>query len=164
MTDLIRASDVGQVARSRLWPAGLFLGAGLGGFLDGIVLHQLLQWHNMVSNRIPPASTATLRQNVFWDGAFHVFAWLMTIAGLILLWRAIHAGALPPARVLVGMAIFGLGLFNLVEGVLNHHLLGLHHVREVANPAAWDIGFLVAGGLLPLAIGWWLSRPAQTPA
>jgi uncharacterized membrane protein len=30
-------------------PPGLLLGAGLGGFFDGILFHQLLQWHNMVS-------------------------------------------------------------------------------------------------------------------
>jgi len=25
--------------------AGLLFGIGLGGFLDGIILHQVLQWH-----------------------------------------------------------------------------------------------------------------------
>jgi hypothetical protein len=35
----------------RVFPteAGVFLGLGLGGFFDGIVLHQVLQWHHMVS-------------------------------------------------------------------------------------------------------------------
>ncbi len=27
---------------------GLLVGLGLGGFFDGIVLHQLLQWHHML--------------------------------------------------------------------------------------------------------------------
>jgi len=30
--------------------AATFLGLGLGGFIDGILLHQLLQWHQMISN------------------------------------------------------------------------------------------------------------------
>jgi len=30
--------------------AGIFLGLGLGGFVDGILLHQILQWHHMLSN------------------------------------------------------------------------------------------------------------------
>lgn len=34
--------------------AAIVLGIGLGGFVDGIVLHQILQWHEMLSNKIPP--------------------------------------------------------------------------------------------------------------
>jgi uncharacterized membrane protein len=33
--------------------AGIFFGLGLGGFFDGIVLHQLLQWHHMLSSWYP---------------------------------------------------------------------------------------------------------------
>jgi uncharacterized membrane protein len=29
--------------------AGLLHGLGLGGFIDGILLHQILQWHHMLS-------------------------------------------------------------------------------------------------------------------
>lgn len=29
--------------------AGYMLGFGLGGFFDGILLHQLLQWHHLLS-------------------------------------------------------------------------------------------------------------------
>jgi Predicted membrane protein (DUF2243) len=32
--------------------AGILLDLGLGGFFDGIVLHQILQWHHMVTGRI----------------------------------------------------------------------------------------------------------------
>ena len=28
----------------------IVLGIGLGGFLDGIVLHQILQWHHMLTS------------------------------------------------------------------------------------------------------------------
>jgi uncharacterized membrane protein len=30
------------------------LGVGLGGFVDGIVLHQVLQWHHLLSDGGPP--------------------------------------------------------------------------------------------------------------
>ncbi|ELB87945.1 hypothetical protein Rwratislav_37287 [Rhodococcus wratislaviensis IFP 2016] len=29
---------------------GIILGIGLGGFVDGILLHQLLQWHHMLTS------------------------------------------------------------------------------------------------------------------
>jgi uncharacterized membrane protein len=29
--------------------AGLILGLGLGGFVDGILLHRIIHWHNMGS-------------------------------------------------------------------------------------------------------------------
>jgi uncharacterized membrane protein len=46
----------------------------------------------------------------------------------------------------------GWGLFNLAEGIIDHHILQIHHVRpRSANPAAWDLGFLASGALLLLA-------------
>lgn len=39
--------------RRPLIAAGAALGIGMGGFLDGIVLHQLLQVHNMLSAKYP---------------------------------------------------------------------------------------------------------------
>ena len=33
----------------RVRTAGIVLGIGLGGFFDGIVLHQILQWHHMLT-------------------------------------------------------------------------------------------------------------------
>ena len=45
--------------------------------------------------------------------------------------------------------LLGWGLFNLVEGIVDHHILTIHHVREdVANQWAYDVGFLVFGALL----------------
>jgi uncharacterized membrane protein len=57
------------------------------------------------------------------------------------------------------MAI-GWGAFNLVEGVVDHHLLGIHHVKETAaNPLLWDLGFLALGAVLVI-VGVSLSRTA----
>lgn len=52
--------------------AGFLLGLGLGGFFDGIVLHQVLQWHHMLSSAgYPPDTLANLEANTFFDGLFH---------------------------------------------------------------------------------------------
>ena len=46
--------------------AGILFGLGLGGFFDGIVLHQVLQWHHMVTSAgYPPDSVENLEFNTF---------------------------------------------------------------------------------------------------
>jgi uncharacterized membrane protein len=60
---------------------------------------------------------------------------------------------------LVGELLLGWGLFNLVEGTLNHFILGIHHVRPGPNQLAYDLAFLALGAVLML-VGWWLARDA----
>ena len=68
--------------------AGILFGLGLGGFFDGIVLHQILQWHHMLTSAGYPAdSVANLRINTLWDGIFHASTYLFVVLGLIQLWR-----------------------------------------------------------------------------
>ncbi len=135
--------------------AGLLLGIGLGGFVDGILLHQIFQWHAMVSSLMPPVDLVSAKVNMFWDGIFHGLMWLVTVAGIQQLWRARDARQRPHGGYIIGAMLVGWALFNLIEGILHHHLLGLHHVREfVMDRAMWDYGFLAvsvaigAGGLL----------------
>jgi len=129
--------------------AGILLGVGLGGFLDGIVLHEILGWHHMVSAAEPPTTVDALRTNVLADGLFHAFAWVVTLVGVFLLWRAIDiAHGRPPRGLLVGGLLVGWALFNLVEGLVDHVLLGIHHVREGPDATAWDLGFLAASAVL----------------
>ena len=62
--------------------AGLLLGLGLGGFFDGIVLHQMLQWRDMVTSAgFPPDSVENLKVNSFRDGVFHASAYVLTALG-----------------------------------------------------------------------------------
>jgi uncharacterized membrane protein len=53
--------------------AGFVLGIGLGGFADGIVLHQLLQWHHMIctTSTCEVHTLAEFKQQTFQDGLFH---------------------------------------------------------------------------------------------
>ncbi len=110
--------------------AGIFLGLGLGGFFDGIILHQVLQWHHMATSAgYPPDSVANLQMNVFFDGLFHATTYIFVAIGLAILWRAARRPHAPwSGKMLAGSILMGFGIFNLVEGIINHHLLGLHHL------------------------------------
>ncbi|MBH8563585.1 DUF2243 domain-containing protein [Nostoc sp. CENA67] len=138
--------------------AGIFLGLGLGGFVDGILLHQILQWHHMLSNIRPLSTTSNIDLNMVWDGLFHALDWILTVIGVALLWRAGGRKDVPwSSHTFVGSLLMGAGLFNVVEGVIDHQILGIHHVKPGPNQLAWDIGFLVFGALLVL-VGWLLLQ------
>jgi uncharacterized membrane protein len=144
--------------------AGILLGLGLGGFFDGIVLHQILQWHHMVTSAgYPPDSVENLKLNTLLDGLFHALTYVFVLLGLLVLWRAARR---PHGRwsgkTLLGTSLIGFGAFNLVEGTINHHILGLHHVNEtspVTHWLYWDLGFLVWGAAM-LVAGWLIWRRA----
>lgn len=155
----VTASGYTLLSPVPLTAAATVLGIGIGGFIDGIVFHQILQWHEMISNKIPPITYITKSVNMFWDGIFHAFTLLVTITGIILLWKLSrrrdvdHSGNL-----LAGGILFGFGLFNLLEGIADHQVLKLHNVREVtSNVQAWNIGFLVFS-LILIIIGTLISR------
>lgn len=140
--------------------AGLLLGVGLGGFVDGIALHQIAQWHNMLSAKVPPTTMKAMTLNMTADGWFHAVVFTLTLAGVLTLYRAAREGAsFPPLRWFFGLLVGGWGAFNLVEGSINHHLLQLHHVRDVpVHVPAYDFAFLLIGGLGFIALGWLLTR------
>jgi uncharacterized membrane protein len=150
--------------RGPLIAAGTLLGTGLGGFVDGILLHQLLQWHNMLSSVVPPTELVAMKYNMLWDGLFHALTWVVTVLGLVLLWRAGQDPGVPwSTPTFIGGLSLGWGLFNVAEGIINHQLLGIHHVRPGPGWLAWDVGFLVFGGVLVFA-GWALIRLGRTDA
>ncbi len=135
--------------------SGILLGAGLGGFVDGILFHQILQMHSMLSGRLPVTDLISAKVNMAWDGYFHASAWLMTVLGLAALFKAGKRHDVPwSGFMLTGSMLLGWGLFNLVEGTLDHLILGIHHVDEYSlNHAPADLSFLLAGFLL-CGTGW----------
>jgi uncharacterized membrane protein len=139
---------------------GLVLGLGFGGFIDGIALHQIAGWHNMGSAVLPPTTMDAMRRNMTWDGYFHVATLLLSIAGTYLLLRDARRGSrLPTPATFTGQLLLGWGVFNLVEGVIDHHLLGLHHVRDLpVHVPAYDWTFLAVGGVGLIVVGWVMSR------
>jgi uncharacterized membrane protein len=140
---------------------GVLYGLGLGGFVDGIVLHQILQWHHMVSHTEdhPMTTLAGLEMNTLADGFFHVATWFLVLGASIATLVAWRQGRVAPSWGFhFGLVLLGWGVFNLVEGVVDHHLLEVHHVRDdLGAPLGWDLAFLGSGVLLVVA-GWLLHR------
>ena len=112
---------------SRIRNAAILLGAGLGGLLDGIVLYEAAQW-------------------------LHGAAWLVTLAGVLGLWNGLRGpGRLPATRTLLGYMLVGWGGVKLVEGIVNHHLLALQHVRDLLpHVVFYDWAFIALSGALIL--------------
>lgn len=141
--------------QSGLPAAAFWLGFALGGFFDGVLLHQILQWHHLLS-----ATGADLPVQILADGLLHAAMYGVALVGLWLLWRARAALQAPGAgRVLAGFALLGFAAWHAVDAVLSHWLLGLHRIRmDVPQPLLWDIGWLLAFGALPAIAGVLLLR------
>ena len=145
----------GQEISKKVIVAAILLGVGLAGLIDTIVFHEILQWHHMISNKIQPNTIDTIKLNVLWDGVFLAIALPVTIVGVGLLWSAAHKKETFPIRwAFIGLLFFSFGLFNIVEGIINHHILSLHHVKDDPNPLIWDLAFLAIAGVLFIGIGW----------
>lgn len=135
----------------------MLYGLGFGGFIDGIVLHQIFQWHHMVSSvEDYPVTTVA---GLVADGFFHVATWFLVLAGSITTLTAWRQGRLAPNWDFhFGLLLTGWGAFNVIEGLIDHRILGVHHVRDdLGAPVSWDIGFLLFGGVL-IICGWLLLR------
>lgn len=160
-------STVAPNDRPRRVSAGFaLLGIGLSGFFDGIVLHQLFQWHHMVSNvdRYPMNTLDGLQANTVADGLFHLGALAVTMIAVVVLVRSRQFVAMLTAHWVFAWLLIGFGGFNLVEGIVDHEVLRIHHVFEdAAHPWIWDIGFLVINAAIVLA-GARLMRPARGDA
>jgi uncharacterized membrane protein len=95
-----------------LTAAGLLIGAGLlGGFVDGILFHEILQWHHMVTSIRPASNLSNLEANTLGDGLFHLGSWTVTVIGIALLWRAGGRSDVPwSPRIFGGSLLLGAGL------------------------------------------------------
>lgn len=146
--------------RQPVFAAGILLGIGLGGFFDGIVFHQILQAHNMLSNIFFPDTLPNVEINMFWDGVFHAFTWVSTVMGIFLLWQGLNKKNTYSGKQFLGLLLLGWGLFNTIEGLIDHQILKLHHVIQRATESGQfysDLAFLASGIILCL-IGVMLIR------
>ena len=148
--------------RGRLNLAAGILGVALGGFIDGILLHQVLQWHHLLS-LVEGEAFRDVRVQIFADGVFHVLMYVIAIIGLWLLWRARSAitGRSADMRI-VACSLLGFGTWQVVDVVVFHWIMGIHRIRvDVPNPLFWDIAWLVIFAVPSLAGGWWLMSKAR---
>jgi len=156
-----RRTPPAPIAGAPLPRAGLLLlGFALGGFIDGILLHQVLQWHHLLSavddGAIPLAVQITA------DGLFHLLMYALALGGFWLTWRG-RSGLAHGARgrTVASIALVGFFLWQLVDLAVFHWVLRIHRVRmDTSQPLAWDLGWFAVFGLVPLALAWWLKRSA----
>ncbi len=139
--------------RKPLIAAGTLMGIGMGGFVDGILFHQIFQIHSMLSAKLPLDNIVNIKTNMVWDGLFHALTWVSTAISIGLLWNAGKQRDVPwSGNTFFGSLVLGWGIFNLVEGIIDHHILGIHHVVELQGLSMYDYMFL-ASGVLFILIG-----------
>ena len=132
---------------------GLAAGVGLGAFVDGILFHQILQWHHFVSDDVSMTSLSGLETNTLWDGIFHVFSWAVCAAGIWMLWQAGRRGEMPARNVLLGAMLVGWGAFSFLDGIALHLVAGLHHLYQRGDfELGSDILYLIGSAAI-VAIG-----------
>ena len=130
------------------------VGLGAGALVDGFILHQVLQWHHLWSERTPDTTLSGLETNTLADGIFHVAFLAVLLAGVLML-----AGRPLEPRRLVGFGLMGWGLFHVIDQFVFHLALGAHHIRMVDNYEVYDWTFF-AIGLALIAVGFAVARAA----
>jgi uncharacterized membrane protein len=132
------------------------LGFALGGFFDGILLHQILQWHHLLS----AINGDDVRFQVAADGYFHALMYVIAALGLWMLWAARSNPVGMSGRLMIAGILIGFGAWHIVDAALSHWLLGIHRIRmDSSSPLFWDLLWLGLFGLLPVILGWILSGP-----
>lgn len=138
--------------RKLIYIGSFILGFGFIGAMDGIIFHQLLQWHSviMITDR---------SGQIVSDGIFHFAVTITLVVGAIVLWLGgnpmEHSKGL---RVLIGSFLLGGGVFNVIEGIVDHHLLKIHRVKPGdPNALAYDLAFLAIGFIF-IMIGYVIQR------
>ena len=150
-----RHGESGSKRKSAI--SAILIGIGLAGLIDIIVFHAILQWHHTSSHKLMPNTMESLQINILHDGVFLAFSLIITILGIVLLWFAQSSKEkdyfLLHKRSFIGMVLIGFGGFNTIEGIINHHILQMHHVIEVADPLVFDLAFLFIGGIAIAILG-----------
>ena len=142
--------------KKKLINVGSFiLGFGFMGAMDGIIFHQLLQWHSVVME-------TTRAGQIVSDGIFHLAVTITLVIGGVLLWLAGNPADLSRGiRSLVSGFLIGCGVFNVIEGIINHHILQIHRVKPGdPNALVYDLAFLALGVLLML-VGYGIKRKGR---
>lgn len=147
----------------RLAWAGYLLGFSLGGFFDGILLHQVLQWHHLLINVDSPF-LQDMKNQLLADGLFHVLMYFIGFAGLWKLWQARQDYAQSGAdKLLLGNAFIGFGVWHILDGILSHWVLGIHRIRvDSENVLFWDLLWFFAFGVAFVVIGAMIRKTSDS--
>lgn len=138
--------------QNKSFMGGFLLGIGIIGMLDGIVFHQILQWHSVYMH-------TDRKHQIVSDGLFHLLVTGFTLWGGIVLWQSDPAvEGRSRKRLFAGGLFIGAGIFNFLEGIVNHHILQIHHVIFGPNQLLSDILYDISG-LAMIAAGYFLVKP-----
>src|SRR5690606_27734085 len=146
-----------ELTRKGAW-AGHLLGFALSGFFDGILLHQVLQWHHLLLG-VQAEPFRDMRVQILVDGLFHVLMYAIALGGLWSLWRGRESPDLLAGRKLMSRVLIGFGAWHVLDAVVSHWLLGIHRIKmDSPNPLAWDLLWFVVFGIVPIVAGLLLGR------
>ena len=133
--------------------SGFLFGCGIAAsVIDLFIFHLVLQWHHFYD-------LSTSRVALTADGFFHAFGWFITIGGLFLLADVRRRGKVPWKR-WTGAVIAGVGFFQLLDGVLNHKVLGIHQIRYDVDLLPYDAVWIGSAVVL-LVVGVLIVRRAS---
>lgn len=127
---------------------GIVVGIACGALFETSVLIQALGWHQVVSGWYPMASGENLNINRISNGVAQLVAYVLLAVGLFMLLRSSHRYDRWSAACLSGAISIGWGGFNLIESILAHEVLGMHHVNELVSADErfiWDMIMLGSG-------------------
>ncbi|WP_318375362.1 DUF2243 domain-containing protein [Enterobacter sp.] len=131
------------------------LGIGMMAAIDEVVFHQLLAWHHFFEWGTPAFSLLS-------DGLLHAGELIFFVLGFFMFADLRSRSKLNRKAAWAGF-FFGLGAFQLFDGIVDHKVLKLHQIRYVDNILLYDIiwnGF----GLLLLLTGFLIYRHARAAA
>ncbi|WP_017574808.1 DUF2243 domain-containing protein [Nocardiopsis kunsanensis] len=127
--------------------AGLLLGLGTVAFIDEVVFHQLLHWHQFYDLGTPAMGLVS-------DGLFHAFSWFATVASLLMV-AGLHREHTFRGTAFAAGWLTGAGFFQLYDGLVQHKVLGIHQIRYGVDLLPYDVVWnavaavlLVAGAVL----------------
>jgi uncharacterized membrane protein len=129
-------------ANRNLW-SGILFGIGFVAFIDEAVFHQLLHWHHFYD-----LSTTDL--GLVSDGFFHAFSWLATVGGLFMLADLRRRHAFQARRWLGGL-LFGAGMFQLYDGLIQHKIMRIHQIRYNVDILPYDLVWNITAAVMILA-------------
>ena len=125
--------------------SGLLFGGGIAAsIIDLFIFHLGLQWHHFYD-------LSTSEVALVSDGFFHAFGWFITVWGLFLLADIRRRGGGNWKR-WAGAVVLGIGAFQLLDGVLNHKILGIHQIRYGVDLLMYDTVW-IGSAVLFMVIG-----------
>ncbi len=130
----------------------LMIGFALGGFFDGILLHQILQWHHLLSGLDEPTGGDVPFQ-IMMDGLFHLLMYVLALIGTVLVINRSNRERLVGGGDILRWSLVGFSAWHILDAVLSHWLLGIHRIRmDYAQPLLWDLAWLLIFGIVPLLV------------